>query len=240
MQLIDQTSSPLCRGVEFMRTVLPNIEIETTAQPTHAVIWLHGLGANGDDFVPIVSDLNLPPNFAVRFIFPHAPQIPVSINANYVMPAWYDILSLDKHAREVDLAGIEQSRKKIHALIEREKACGIPANRIVIAGFSQGGAMAYSVGLTYPEQLAGVMALSAYIPSIDWLTQQRDAANQQTPILVVHGAQDPVVSLELGEQAVDWLKEQGYPVEFKQYWMQHQVCAEEVRQIGLWLQRVLK
>ncbi|MFZ3191895.1 MAG: dienelactone hydrolase family protein [Moraxellaceae bacterium] len=222
-----------------MIDILPSIEVETAAQPTHAVIWLHGLGANGDDFVPIVPELGLPQNLAVRFIFPHAPEIPVTINAGYVMPAWYDILSLDKVSRQVDLVGIERSRQQIVGLIEREQARGIPADRIVIAGFSQGGAMAYSVGLTYPERLAGVMALSAYIPSIEGLASQRHTANQQTPIFVAHGTQDPVVGLAMGQQAVDWLQQQAYPVEWHQYLMQHQVCLEEIQQIGRWLQQVL-
>lgn len=223
-----------------MIDILPNIEIETAAQPTHAVIWLHGLGANGDDFVPIVPELGLPKNLAVRFIFPHAPEIPVTINAGYVMPAWYDILSLAKDARQVDLAGIERSRQQIVGLIEREQARGIPADRIVIAGFSQGGAMAYSVGLTYPERLAGVMALSGYIPSSEWLISQRSIANQQTPVFVAHGTQDPVVGVVMGQQAVDWLQQQAYPVEWHQYLMQHQVCLEEIQQIGRWLQQVLR
>lgn len=220
--------------------LLPSIEIETAAQPTHAVIWLHGLGANGDDFAPIVPELGLPQGLAVRFVFPHAPEMPVTINAGYVMPAWYDILSLAKDARQVDLAGIEQSRLKINALIEREKARGIPASHIVIAGFSQGGAMAYSVGLTYPEQLAGVMALSAYIPSFEWLASQRHASNQQTPIFAAHGVQDPVVGLAMGQQAVSWLQQQQYPVQWQQYPMQHQVCLAEIQQIGQWLAQVLK
>ena len=132
-----------------MIDILPSIEIETAAQPTHAVIWLHGLGASGEDFVPIVPELNLPKDLAVRFIFPHAPQIPVTINAGYVMPAWYDILSLAKDARQVDLVGIERSRVQINALIEREKSRGIAADHIVVAGFSQGGAMAYSLSLIH-------------------------------------------------------------------------------------------
>ena len=219
--------------------LLPSIEIETAAKPTHAVIWLHGLGATGDDFVPIVPELNLPKDLAVRFIFPHAPQIAVSINAGYVMPAWYDILSLSKNARQVDLAGIARSRQQINALIEREKSRGIAADHIVIAGFSQGGAMAYSVGLTYPERLAGVMALSAYMPSVDWLAAQRTVANQQTPIFVAHGTQDPVVSLAMGQHAVDWLQHHAYSVEWYPHRMQHQVCFEEIQQIGQWLQQVL-
>ncbi len=220
--------------------LLPSIEIETAAHPTHAVIWLHGLGANGNDFVPIVPELGLPKTLAVRFVFPHAPEIPVTINGGYVMPAWYDILSLDTVSRQVDLVGIERSRNQINALIAREKARGIPASHIVIAGFSQGGAMAYSVGLTYPERLAGVMALSAYIPSVEWLASQRQVSNQQTPIFAAHGTQDPVVGLPMGQQAVDWLQQQQYPVQWQQYLMQHQVCLEEIQHIGQWLAQVLK
>ena len=223
-----------------MIDTLPSIEVETAAQPTHAVIWLHGLGASGEDFVPIVPELNLPKDLAVRFVFPHAPQIPVTINAGYVMPAWYDILSLAKDARQVDLVGIEQSRVQINALIEREKSRGIPADHIVIAGFSQGGAMAYSVGLTYPERLAGVMALSAYIPSVEGLASQRSLANQSTPIFVAHGTQDPVVGLALGQQAVSWLQQEAYSVEWHTYPMQHQVCWEQIQQIGVWLRQVLR
>ena len=223
-----------------MIDILPSIAIETAAQPTHAVIWLHGLGASGEDFVPIVPELNLPKDLAVRFIFPHAPQIPVTINAGYVMPAWYDILSLAKDARQVDLVGIEQSRVQINALIEREKSRGVAADHIVVAGFSQGGAMAYSVGLTYPERLAGVMALSAYMPSVEVLASQRHTANQQTPIFVAHGTQDPVVGLALGQQAVDWLQQHAYSVEWYTYPMQHQVCWEQIQQIGGWLRQVLR
>ncbi|MEC7120319.1 MAG: alpha/beta hydrolase [Pseudomonadota bacterium] len=215
--------------------LLPAVEVETGAMPTHSVICLHGLGANGHDFEPVVPELGLPPDLAVRFVFPHAPQIAVTINAGYVMPAWYDILSLDKVSRQVDLAGIEQSREQIHALIEREKSRGIPANHIVIAGFSQGGAMAYSVGLTYPERLAGIMALSAYIPSVDWLVEQRHLANYQIPIFVAHGLQDDVVGLSLGQQSVEWLTEHQYTVEWHTYPMAHQVCWPEIQQIGRWL-----
>jgi phospholipase/carboxylesterase len=219
--------------------LLPNIEVETAEHPTHSVIWLHGLGANGDDFVPVVPELGLSKGKAVRFIFPHAPQRPVTINGGYVMPAWYDILSLSDTARQIDVAGITTSRAQINALIAREVARGIPANHIVIAGFSQGGAMAYSIGLSYPERLAGVVALSAYLPAPAWLAEHRSAANHQTPLLVVHGTQDPVVSLALGQQAHTWLQQHEYAVTWQTYPMAHQVCLQEIQVIGAWLNRVL-
>jgi len=219
--------------------VLPHIEIETAPQPTHAVIWLHGLGANGHDFVPVVPELGLTKSRAVRFIFPHAPEMPVTINGGYVMPAWYDILSLSGSARQIDQAGIERTREQINALIDHEVARGIPAHQIVLVGFSQGGAMAYSVGLTYPKRLAGVMALSAYIPAPDWLHQQRTVANQHTPILVAHGNHDPVVSLALGEQAKTWLQAHGYQIDWQTYPMAHEVCLSEIQAIGRWLNQVL-
>lgn len=226
-----------CSGFlgEVVMDLLPAIELETAAHPQFSVIWLHGLGANGQDFVPVVPELGLQKDKAVRFIFPHAPEMPVTINGGYVMPAWYDILSLSGSSRQIDQAGIERTRKQINALIDREVARGIPADHIVLAGFSQGGAMAYSVGLTYPERLAGVMALSAYIPAPDWLDQQRTVANQHTPILVAHGTHDPVVSLALGEQAKVWLQAHGYALSWQTYPMEHQVCLQEIRAIGQWL-----
>lgn len=215
--------------------LLPAIEIETAPQPTHSVIWLHGLGASGDDFVPIVPYLGL--KTPTRFIFPHAPKRPVTINAGYVMPAWYDILSLSSTDRQVDQAGITQSMAQVHALIDREIARGIPADRIVLVGFSQGGAMAYSAGLTYPKALAGVMALSAYLPAPALLTTEKRLANQHTPIVVMHGQYDDVVSLPLGQQALTWLTEHGYSVTWQTYPMAHEVSLDQVQQIGAWLQQ---
>lgn len=212
--------------------LLPAIEIETAPQPTHSVIWLHGLGASGDNFVPIVPYLGL--KTPTRFIFPHAPSRPVTINAGYVMPAWYDILSLSSDARQVDQAGIAQSMAQVHALIDREIARGIPAHRIVLVGFSQGGAMAYSAGLTYPKTLAGVMALSAYLPAPALLTPERRVANQHTPIVVMHGQYDDVVSPSLGQQAVTWLTEHQYQVTWQTYPMAHEVSLEQIQQIGRW------
>lgn len=218
---------------------LATVELETAAQPRYSVIWLHGLGANGHDFVPMVPELGLAKNKAVRFIFPHAPERAVTINAGYVMPAWYDILSLGTSSRQIDQHGIEQSKQQIDELIAREMARGIPAHRIVIAGFSQGGAMAYSVGLSYPQRLAGVMALSAYIPAPDWLDNNRTVANQHTPILIAHGTHDPVVSLPLAQQAKTWLTAHQYALTWHTYPMEHQVSAAEIADIGAWLNAVL-
>lgn len=214
---------------------LPPIEIETAANPEFAVIWLHGLGADGSDFVPVVPELGLPAAPAVRFIFPHAPHMPVTCNGGYVMRAWYDIISLDSNARRIDEAGIIASREAIRGLIEFEKSRGIPVDRIFIAGFSQGGAVAYTTALTHPEKLAGVIALSTYIPSPALLTEESAAANRDTPIFAAHGTGDDVVSPALGLAARKLLVERGYIIDWHEYPMPHSVCLEEVQAIGRWL-----
>ncbi len=214
---------------------LPPIEIETAANPEFAVIWLHGLGADGSDFVPVVPELGLPAAPAVRFIFPHAPHMPVTCNGGYVMRAWYDIISLDSNARRIDEAGIIASREAIRGLIEFEKSRGIPVDRIFIAGFSQGGAVAYTTALTHPEKLAGVIALSTYIPSPALLTDESAAANRDTPIFAAHGTGDDVVSPALGLAARKLLAERGYVIDWHEYPMPHSVCLEEVQAIGRWL-----
>jgi phospholipase/carboxylesterase len=216
--------------------LLPAIEIETAPGPTCAVIWMHGLGADGNDFVPVVPELGLPDAPAIRFIFPHAPAIPVTCNGGYVMPAWYDIYSLDEAGRQVDEAGIRHSREAIRALIARENARGVPAARIVLAGFSQGGAIAYTTALTHPETLAGVIALSTYIPSVDLLAAEATPANAATPILAAHGTHDDVVPLALGTRARDFVASRGHPVDWHTYPMAHSVCLEEIADIGRWLQ----
>jgi phospholipase/carboxylesterase len=218
-----------------MPSLLPAIEIETAANPGFAVIWLHGLGADGNDFVPIIPHLDLPESLAVRFIFPHAPAMPVTCNGGYVMPAWYDITYIDGSKRGVDEAGILISRDAIRALITRENERGIPCRNIVLAGFSQGGAMAYSAGLTHPERLAGIIALSAYIPAPGLLAGDALMANRLTPIFVGHGREDDVVPRELGRQAHDLLHDQGYTIVWHDYAMEHAVCAEEIADIGQWL-----
>lgn len=219
-----------------MTELLPTIVIETAANPDFAVIWMHGLGADGNDFVPIVPELGLPAGAAVRFVFPNAPVIPVTVNSGYRMRAWYDILSMGGINREVDEAGIRSSCEAIRQLIAHENARGIPSSRIVLAGFSQGGAMAYSAGLTHPEALAGIIALSAYIPSPGLIAAEASAANRQVPILAAHGTDDDVVPLALGQQAASTLTQQGYSVEWLTYQhMPHSVCMEEVIAIGEWL-----
>ena len=219
-----------------MANDLPTIEIETTADPRYAVIWLHGLGADGSDFVPIVPELGLAAAPGVRFIFPDAPSIPVTCNGGWVMPAWYDILEMSID-RRVDVAQLTRSAEAVHALIEREVARGIDSRRIVLAGFSQGGAVILHAALTCPRPLAGAMSLSSYFPTAELLSQS--AANAALPVLVCHGSHDPVVPDILGRRAETALRELGHPVQWQGYPMEHSVCLEEVRDISAWLQRVL-
>lgn len=218
-----------------MEEQLNAIEVETGANPRYSVIWLHGLGADGADFVPIVPELGLQGSPAVRFVFPHAPYIPVTCNGGYVMRAWYDIISLDSHSRRIDEAGIVASCAAIRGLIEREIERGIAVDRIFLAGFSQGGAVAYTTALTYPAPLAGVIALSTYLPAADLLAREASAANRAIPILAAHGTQDDVVSPALGRSARDFLTQRGYAVEWHEYPMPHALCIEEVELIGAWL-----
>ena len=218
-----------------MENDLPPLEVETGANPAYAVIWLHGLGADGSDFVPVVPELGLAESPAVRFIFPHAPYMPVTCNGGYVMRAWYDIISLDSTSRRIDEAGIVASRDIVRHLIARETGRGIPADRIFLAGFSQGGAVAYTTALTHPEKLAGVIALSTYIPSPGLLTDESAAANRHIPIFAAHGMADDVVAPSLGLAARELLIERGYAVDWHEYPMPHSVCLEEVWAIGRWL-----
>lgn len=222
-----------------MSTLLPAIDLETAPNPTHSVIWMHGLGADGNDFVPVVPELGLPATLAVRFIFPHAPAIPVTCNNGYVMPAWYDIYSLDEAGRRADEAGIRASREAIRALIARENARGVPTSRIVLAGFSQGGAVAYTTALTHPETLAGVIALSTYIPAPDLIAPEATPANAATPVFAAHGTEDDVVPLGLGTRARDFLTAREQPVAWHTYRMPHSVCLEEIADIGAWLRERL-
>jgi phospholipase/carboxylesterase len=202
------------------------------------VIWLHGLGADGNDFVPIVRELDLSGSQAIRFIFPTAPTMPVTINGGYVMRAWYDIFTPDLVRRE-DEPGLRASQALVEALIAKEKARGIPAERIVLAGFSQGCAMTLQTGLRHPEKLAGLMCLSGYLPLAAMIEAERHAANHATPIFMAHGRQDPVVVIPRAEQSRDMLKALGHDIEWHEYQMQHSVCQEEVDDIGQWLARVL-
>jgi phospholipase/carboxylesterase len=214
------------------------VEIETGRNPQAAVIWLHGLGADGHDFEPIVPQLAASSGRALRFIFPHAPMRPVTLNAGYVMRAWYDIIALDRRAAE-DEAGIRASQALITELIRRENARGIGTGNIVLAGFSQGGALALFSGTRYPERLAGIIGLSCYPLLADRFAAERNPANQSTPIFLAHGTQDPVVAPALGEAACRQLQTAGYAVEWHAYSMPHSVCPQEVVDIAAWLRRVL-
>ncbi len=218
-----------------MSEYLPAIELETAPSPTCAVIWMHGLGADGNDFVSIIPELGLPNTQGVRFIFPHAPMMPVTCNGGYVMRAWYDIISLDDSIRRVDEDGILVSCEAIRRLIERENARGVPTERIVLAGFSQGAAMAYTVGLTHPDTLAGIVALSGYLPSPTLIADNLSAANRNTPIFAAHGDFDDVLPLPLGAQARDTLQQLGYKIEWHTYPMPHSVCPQEITALGNWL-----
>lgn len=217
---------------------LDTVEIETAPNPTVAVIWLHGLGADGNDFVPIVRELDLTGCPPIRFVFPHAPTMPVTINNGYVMRAWYDILGTDLVKRE-DEGGLRKSQQAVEDLIEQQKALGIPASRIVLAGFSQGCAMTLQTGLRYPQKLAGLLCLSGYLPLSGAFPSERHPANHETPIFLAHGRSDPVIPIDRAEQSRDLLIANGYRVSWHPYVMQHSVCAEEIGDIGRWLKTVL-
>lgn len=215
------------------------IELSSGATPDFALIWLHGLGADGSDFVPIVAELRLPEDLCGRFIFPHAPYQPVTCNGGYEMRAWYDILSLAPDERRIDVAGLRESVAGIHRLIAREVGRGIPAKRIVVAGFSQGGAVAYTAALTYPAALAGVIALSTYLPAPELIDAEASAANARLPIFAAHGDEDDVVAPALGLRARDFLRQRGYRPEWRTYPMAHEVCDAEIADIGRWLNQQL-
>ena len=221
-----------------MTDLLPCVEIEPVGEARAAVIWMHGLGADGHDFEPIVPELRLPPELGVRFVFPHAPQIPVTLNGGFVMPAWYDIAEVDLRRRH-DEAGIRASHARIEALIAREIGRGIPSGRIVLAGFSQGGAMAVFTGLRHAAPLAGIVALSTYMVCEDSLDAERSEANAGCPVFQAHGTHDPMVGLERGEALRDALQSRGHAVDFHAYPMQHQVCWEEIQEVSAFFQRVL-
>ena len=209
--------------------------LDPDSPPTGAVIWLHGLGADGFDFVPIVTELGLPATMPVRFIFPHAQPRPVTINNGFVMRAWYDIKGFGPERAEDD-AGIRESGGVVKQYIEQQLDRGIAANRIVIAGFSQGGAIALQTSLRFPQRLAGVMALSTYLPLRESVAKEASAANRDVPILMCHGLHDPIVPAALGQASRDVLQSLGYQIEWRSYPMEHQVCMEEVADISRWLQ----
>jgi phospholipase/carboxylesterase len=225
-----------------MTKLLDVIEVETGKNPTASIIWMHGLGADGNDFVPIVGELGLDGGPATRFVFPHAPMRPVTINNGFVMRAWYDVSfgDLEGKSRQADEKGVRESQAQINALIEREEKRGVPAANILLAGFSQGGAIALHTGLRHPRKLAGVMALSTYLPLAESLPSEGSAANKSTPVFMAHGLFDNVVPLMMGAGSMTFLAGLGYAVEWHQYPMQHSVCPEEIGDIGAWLRRALK
>ena len=219
--------------------LLPAVEIVSGPNPTHAVIWMHGLGADGHDFEPVVDELDLDRLPPTRFVFPHAPERAVTINGGYVMRAWYDILTADFSGRREDAAGVIESAAQIEALIERENARGIPDSRIVLAGFSQGGAIALHAGLRHPRRLAGILALSTYLPLSDTLAAEASPANRDVPIFMAHGNADPVIPQDFSRRSADLLSAAGYPLAWHSYRMEHSLCLEELRDIEPWLAGVL-
>jgi phospholipase/carboxylesterase len=217
-------------------TLLPAIERETRPKPDSTVIWLHGLGADGNDFAPIVEQLRLPASMGVRFIFPHAPSMPVTVNGGFVMPAWYDILEMQID-RRVDQAGLLASAKAIGAFVDRELARGIAGKRLIIAGFSQGGAVAYHLALSHPTPLGGLLAMSTYLATAEILPYS--PANKEIPVNIQHGTDDPIVPETLGRKAASRLKEEGYQISYQSYPMEHSVCPEQINDISRWLQNLL-
>jgi phospholipase/carboxylesterase len=217
---------------------LEAIEIETAASPGASIIWMHGLGADGHDFVDVVPELGLPARPGVRFVFPHAPMRPVTVNGGYVMRAWYDIRDADGVRRE-DPAGVRASQRAIETLIAREKERGVPAAAIVLAGFSQGGAMALHTALRHTERLAGVMALSCSLPLSDTLAGEAAPANRDVSIFMAHGTHDPMIPMARALRAREVLTGLGYRLEWHEYPMPHSVCVEEIAHIGAWLAKVL-
>jgi len=215
--------------------LLECIEVNTADSPEYSVIWMHGLGADGHDFEPIVPFLGLPTGTVVRFIFPHALRRPITINGGMVMRAWYDIIEIST-SRGQDEAGIKHSADLIQALIDHEIERGIPASKIVLAGFSQGGAMALHVGLRYPQSLAGIMVLSGYLLFPEKLQTERSEANSATPVFVGHGTQDPMVPYSLGQATVSALQTGQWPTEWHDYPIPHSVSQEEIADVGQWLQ----
>lgn len=218
-------------GLEIM-------EIETRSQPSHSVIWLHGLGADANDMVSLMRELVLP-DAGIRFVFPHAPMMPVTVNAGYVMRAWYDILDTELALTREDAHGIVASQAKVTALLDREVSRGIPASRIVLAGFSQGGAITLQTGLRYPQKLAGLMVLSGYLPLMSLLERERNPVNRDTPVFMGHGTIDNVVPVSLALASRALLTQAGYSVDWHAYPISHGVCDDELIDIAHWLGKVM-
>ncbi|GAA0856323.1 alpha/beta hydrolase [Aliiglaciecola litoralis] len=219
--------------------LLPFVEVKPNKPYDAVVIWLHGLGDSGNGFAPIVPELKLPNDLAIRFVFPHAPVRPVTVNNGMPMRAWYDIKSMDFNNR-ADVDGVRDSTEQVKKLIEAERAHGIPSERILLAGFSQGGVIALNLGTRYPEKLAGILALSTYMSEPEKLANEALDVNKTTPILCAHGQQDEVVPLFLGHAAYKVLEQNGFSVEWKEYVMQHNVCMQELNDISAWIQGIFK
>ncbi len=222
-----------------MAELLEAVELTTDPSPQAAVIWLHGLGADGHDFPPVVPELQLPPSLPVRFVFPHAPMRSVTINMGMVMRAWYDIRAVEG-ARQEDEAGVRESQRQIEGLIARERQRGMASRRIALVGFSQGGAMSLHTGLRHPERLAGIAALSCGLPLAQVVSTEASPANRDAPIFIAHGRFDDLVPSARGRQAVDTLTKLGYTVSWHEYPMPHSVCAEEITDLSNWLQNILR
>jgi phospholipase/carboxylesterase len=220
--------------VEYL---LDSVEINPGAPASHVVIWLHGLGADGHDFEGIVPELNMPEQLPVRYVFPHAPMRPVTVNGGEVMPAWYDIVDL---GRQVDIGGIHSSDRHLRALIQRELDAGIASEHIVLAGFSQGGAIVLHTGPRFEKPLAGILALSTYSPTVRALANERSTANLKIPIMMTHGLQDPIIPIALAVAARQALIDLHYAVQWHTYPMAHQVCSAQIRDIRAWLLEVLR
>lgn len=218
--------------------MLPCLELETSPNPSAAVIWLHGLGADGNDFVPIVPELKLAGCPGIRFVFPSAPSMPVTVNSGYVMPAWYDIIGRNLMDQE-DSVGIQKSAVSVVQLIEKEASRGIAYDKIVLAGFSQGCAMALHIGLRFPHKLAGIIALSGYLPLAITVNLEKHSANTNTPIFMAHGTYDPVVTLDRAQASEAMLEQMGYQVDWNEYPMEHSVHQEELMDISRFLEDVL-
>ncbi|HHP7235137.1 MAG TPA: alpha/beta hydrolase [Desulfobacterales bacterium] len=218
--------------------LLDCVEIDPDGETSAVVIWLHGLGADGHDFEAIVPELRLPDEMPVRFVFPHAPRRPVTINFSMVMRAWYDIVEMDV-ARKIDFENFLESAERLKDLIARERQSGIPSERILLAGFSQGGAVALHTGLRYEEPLAGIMALSTYLPTVEQLAKERNLANAAVPVFMAHGRYDSMIPIDNATVARETMESLGYPVEWHAYPIEHQVSMEEIRDIRNWLLTVL-
>ncbi len=218
--------------------LLPCVSVNPSSEPKATVIWLHGLGADGHDFEPIVPELKLPPELGVKFIFPHAPVMPVTINGGYEMRAWYDIRDADLANRE-DKEGVRQSSELVKKIIDSEIESGVPSDKIVLAGFSQGGAIALHLATRFDQKLAGIVALSTYLTMPDALADEKENANIDTPVFMAHGSQDPVVPMQRGQYSAKVLDDNGFKVSWQDYPMAHAVCLEEIQALGQFLNKVL-